>query len=57
MRLHLVKKRSVGTQRTYEWVKNWGMLETMKSPAALVDMDVGRALTQGCNATYFRGGI
>ena len=29
----------------------------MKSPAVLVDMDVRRALTQRCNATYFRGGI
>jgi NitT/TauT family transport system substrate-binding protein len=27
-------------ERTYEWVKSWGMLETTQSPAALVNMDV-----------------
>jgi NitT/TauT family transport system substrate-binding protein len=27
-------------QRTYEWVKSWGMLETTQTPADLVNMDV-----------------
>jgi NitT/TauT family transport system substrate-binding protein len=27
-------------QRTYEWVKSWGMLETTQSPHDLVNMDV-----------------
>jgi hypothetical protein len=27
-------------QRTYEWVKSWGMLEATQSPAQLVNMDV-----------------
>ena len=27
-------------QRTYEWVRSWGMLERTQSPAALVDVDV-----------------
>ena len=27
-------------QRTYEWVKNWGMLEETESPLQLVNMDV-----------------
>jgi NitT/TauT family transport system substrate-binding protein len=27
-------------QRTYEWVKSWGMLETTQSPVELVNMDV-----------------
>jgi hypothetical protein len=27
-------------QRTYEWVKSWGMLEETESPLQLVNMDV-----------------
>jgi NitT/TauT family transport system substrate-binding protein len=27
-------------QRTYEWVKSWGMLETTQTPLDLVNMDV-----------------
>ena len=27
-------------QRTYEWVKSWGMLETTQTPLELVNMDV-----------------
>jgi NitT/TauT family transport system substrate-binding protein len=27
-------------QRTYEWVKSWGMLEATQSPLQLVDLDV-----------------
>ena len=27
-------------QRTYEWVKGWGMLDKTNSPLALVNMDV-----------------
>jgi len=27
-------------QRTYEWVKSWGMLERTGSPLQLVDLDV-----------------
>ena len=27
-------------QRTYEWVKSWGMLETLQSPHDLVNIDV-----------------
>ena len=27
-------------QRTYEWVKSWGMLEETESPLDLVNMDV-----------------
>ena len=27
-------------QRTYEWVKSWGMLETTQTPHELVNMDV-----------------
>ena len=27
-------------QRTYEWVKSWGMLETTQTPRELVNMDV-----------------
>ena len=29
-------------QRTYEWVKSWGMLEKTQSPLELVDLDVQR---------------
>jgi NitT/TauT family transport system substrate-binding protein len=29
-------------QRTYEWLKSWGMLEETASPLDLVDMDVQR---------------
>ncbi len=27
-------------QRTYEWVKSWGMLEETESPSQLVNMNV-----------------
>ena len=27
-------------QRTYDWVKSWGMLETTQTPLDLVDADV-----------------
>jgi NitT/TauT family transport system substrate-binding protein len=27
-------------QRTYDWVKSWGMLETARTPLELVNMDV-----------------
>jgi len=27
-------------QRTYEWVRSWGMLEATQSPLQLVDVDV-----------------
>jgi hypothetical protein len=27
-------------QRTYEWLKSWGMLEETASPLALVDLNV-----------------
>jgi len=27
-------------QRTYDWVKSWGMLETTQTPLDLVNMDV-----------------
>jgi hypothetical protein len=27
-------------QRTYEWVRSWGMLEATASPLALVDQDI-----------------
>jgi hypothetical protein len=27
-------------QRTYDWVKSWGMLEETQSPLHLVNMDV-----------------
>ena len=27
-------------QRTYEWVRSWGMLEATQSPLQLVDLDV-----------------
>ena len=27
-------------QRTYEWLRSWGMLETTQTPLALVNMDV-----------------
>jgi hypothetical protein len=27
-------------QRTYEWLKGWGMLEQTESPLQLVNMDV-----------------
>jgi hypothetical protein len=27
-------------QRTYDWVKSWGMLETTQSPLALVNTEV-----------------
>ena len=27
-------------QRTYEWVKSWGMLDETESPLQLVNMDV-----------------
>jgi hypothetical protein len=27
-------------QRTYEWVKSWGMLEETESPLQLVDLNV-----------------
>jgi len=29
-------------QRTYDWVKSWGMLDKAASPRALVNMDVQR---------------
>jgi NitT/TauT family transport system substrate-binding protein len=29
-------------QRTYDWVKSWGMLDKAASPLALVNMDVQR---------------
>ena len=29
-------------QRTYEWLKGWGMLEATASPLDLVNMDVAR---------------
>jgi NitT/TauT family transport system substrate-binding protein len=30
-------------QRTYDWLKSWGMLEATATPLALVDLDVQRA--------------
>ncbi|HTP83510.1 MAG TPA: hypothetical protein VMQ11_11220, partial [Alphaproteobacteria bacterium] len=27
-------------QRTYEWLKSWGMLETTQSPVQLVNLDI-----------------
>jgi hypothetical protein len=27
-------------QRTYEWVKSWGMLESTATPLALVNRDI-----------------
>ena len=27
-------------ERTYEWVKSWGMLEKAQSPLQLINMDV-----------------
>jgi NitT/TauT family transport system substrate-binding protein len=44
-------------QRTYEWVKSWGMLETAQSTAELVNMDVQARAHRRCDATYFRDGI
>jgi len=29
-------------QRTYEWLKGWGMLEATASPLDLVNMDLAR---------------
>jgi hypothetical protein len=29
-------------QRTYDWLKSWGMLEATASPLDLVNMDVQR---------------
>jgi hypothetical protein len=29
-------------QRTYDWLKSWGMLEETASPLQLVNMDVQR---------------
>ena len=29
-------------QRTYDWLKSWGMLEETASPLELVNMDVQR---------------
>ena len=29
-------------QRTYEWLKGWGMLEQTATPLALVNLDVQR---------------
>ena len=33
-------------QRTYDWLKSWGMLEQTATPLALVDLDVQRAAHQ-----------
>ena len=33
-------------QRTYDWLKSWGMLEQTATPLALVDLDVQRAARQ-----------
>jgi NitT/TauT family transport system substrate-binding protein len=33
-------------QRTYDWLKSWGMLEETATPLALVDLDVQRAAHQ-----------
>jgi hypothetical protein len=33
-------------QRTYDWLKSWGMLEEIASPLELVDMDVQRHALQ-----------
>jgi NitT/TauT family transport system substrate-binding protein len=34
-------------QRTFEWLKSWGMLERTASPVDLVDLDVQRAAHAG----------
>jgi NitT/TauT family transport system substrate-binding protein len=33
-------------QRTYDWLKSWGMLEETATPLALVNLDVQRAAHQ-----------
>jgi hypothetical protein len=33
-------------QRTYDWLKSWGMLEQTASPQQLVNMDVPRVAHQ-----------
>ena len=33
-------------QRTYEWVRSWGMLESTDSPLALVNLDLQRRAHQ-----------